>query len=57
MASNDPEIEMVRFDFIQQKIVPWEDMYLLAINSLYSRNYKKEKKKKKKNLLNSAKKI
>ena len=32
-------------------------MYLLAINSLYSRNYKKEKKKKKKNLLNSAKKI
>ena len=31
-------------------------MYLLVMNSLYSRNYKKEKKKKK-NLLNSTKKI
>ena len=32
-------------------------MYLLAMNSLYSSNYKNEKKKKKKNLLNSSKKI
>ena len=37
-------------------IVPWEDMWLLAMNSLHSDNHKL-KKEEEKNLLNSLKKI
>ena len=41
-------------------IVPWQDMWLLAMNSLHSNNHKlkkEEDKEEEKNLLNSLKKI